>query len=54
MSYSLTSLNGGELGDHIGEHYSIGDIKADTKSLDSSSHTSGVLVFQVVYGKVLA
>ena len=36
MSYSLNSLKGGYIGDYMGT--TIGVIKGDTRSLDSSSH----------------
>ena len=36
MSYSLNSLKGGYIGDHIGTIK--GDIKEDTRSLDYSSY----------------
>ena len=36
MSYSLTSLKGGYIGDYMGT--SIGVIKGDTRSLDYSSY----------------
>ena len=35
MSYSLSSLKGGYIGDYIGT--TIGDIKGDTRSLDYGS-----------------
>ena len=42
MSYSLNSLKGGYIGD------SIGDIKGDTRSLDSSSYNSFVAILSLL------
>ena len=43
MSYSLNSLEGGYIGDYIGDYY-IGVIKGDTRSLDYSSYGCCIII----------